>query len=288
MDRRVTVKFWQMRPNMVDGVEFEASLDAASALSDEATVIDLAGYSYQLDMKPKADGLYFGDVIRLQSDALPSRLKRGGKAAKLKLGENEALGHHAGFIYDPATKLMGMEIKMQAAGVLKLADMIGLLAKQPICLGLPLLTTNGVNALAGTKNGTISFKVADPAGLNTVDPELASVRDNMVFLKEMVDGAYVHIAIGAGPRKDGLMENKLVKTINWLLGEKDSGRGKVRSLTVSQPHEAEPILDFVKARFSDSEVLKFSGDPDADWQARQTLLKTALSKAKTHVHVDGN
>lgn len=273
---------------MVDGVEFETSLDVVSKLANEATVLELAGALYQLDAKPKQDGLYFGDIIRLQSEALPSKLQRGGKASKLDLGENGALGHHAGFIYDPATKLMGLEIKMQAAGVLKLADIIGGLAKHPICLGLPLLTTHGINALAGAKNGTISFKVADPASLNAIDPELASVRDNMVFLKEMVDGAYIHIAVGAGPRKDGLAENKLVKTINWLLGEKDAGRGRVRAITVNQPREAEPLLDFLNARFSETEVLNITGDPETDWPVREALLRTALGKAKPHVQVAGN
>lgn len=273
---------------MVDGVEFETSLDVAATLTDDATVLELAGSLYQLEVKPKKDGLYFGDIIRLQSEALPSKLKRGGKASKLELGENEALGHHAGFIYDPVSKLMGLEIKMQAAGVLKLADIIGGLAGHPICLGLPLLTAHGINALAGTKNGTLSFKVADPASLNAIDPELANVRDNMVFLKEMVDGAYVHIAIGAGPRKEGLVENKLVKTINWLLAEKDAGRGSVRAITVNQPREAEPLLDFLKARFSESEVLNITGDPEADWPVREALLRTALGKAKPHVHINGN
>lgn len=288
MDRRTTIKFWQMRPNMVDGVEFETSLEAAGALADEATVYELAGSFYQLDMKDRDDDLFFGDLIRLQSEALPSRLKRGGKASRLQLDEDEALGHHAGFIYDRASKLLGIEIKMQAAGILKLADIIGGLATHPICLGLPLLTTNGVNALAGTKNGTLSFKIADPADLNTIDPELATVRDNLVFMKEMVDGAYVHIAIGAGPRKEGLAENKLIKTINWLMGEKDAGRGKVRSLVVRQPKETEPLLDFLNARFSESEVLNFTGDPDTDWPVREALLRTALAKAKPHVKIDGN
>jgi hypothetical protein len=277
-----------MHPSVVDGVPFETSLQAISALEIADTSLELAGSSYQLDMKGQADGLHFGDLIRLQSEALPSRLKRGGKAARLQLDEDEALGHHAAFVYDPASKLLGMEVKMQAAGIIKLTDIVGALAHHPICLGLPLLTTNGLNALAGTKNGTISFKIADPAGLNAIDPELASVRDNMVFLKEMVDGAYINIAIGAGPRREGLEDAKLVRLIGWLLGERDAKRGKVRSLVVSQPHEAETMLDFVNARFSDSKVLNITGDPDADWPIRESLLRTSLAKAKAHVHVNGN
>lgn len=273
---------------MVDGVAFEVSLQAIAALNIADTALEIAGSFYQIELKAPADGLYFGDLIRLQSEALPSRLKRGGKAARLHLGEDEALGHHAAFIYDPITKLLGMEVKMQAAGILKLTDIVGALARHPICLGLPLLTSNGLNALAGTKNGTISFKIADPAGLNAIDPELASVRDNMVFLKEMVDGAYVNIAIGAGPRKEGLEDAKLVRLIGWLMGERDAKRGKVKSLVVSQPHMAEPLLDFVNARFSDAEVLNITGDPDEDWGVRELLLRTSLAKAKNHVHVNGN
>ena len=275
-----------MHPNPIEGVEFDQSLDLLQNIALDKAVVAVAGSTYQLEMKAKSGDLYTGDLIRLQSEALPSRLKRGEKATKLTLAADEALGHHAGFIFDPVSKLLGMEIKLQAAGILKLAEVIGQLAHQPYCLGLPLLTTAGVNALAGTKNGTLQFRIADPASLNAVDPDLGTVRDNLVYLKEMVDGAYVSVSVGAGPRREGLKQEKLVRAVNWLLGERDAKRGKVRSVRVVQPHEAEPVLDFVNARFAEADTLPITGDPETDWPAREQLLRSALTKARKHVHID--
>lgn len=283
MDRKVTVKFWQMHPAPVDGVDFAASLDAAFAKSADQAWLELDGATYQLTPQGQTNDVYVGDVIRLQSEALPSRLKRGEKAQRLTLADGEYLGHHTGFIYDRSVQLLGFEVKAAAAGLAKLTTLIAQLAKHAPCEALPVLNQKDMNSLAGTKNGVISFKIADPASLNTIDPDLATVRDNLVFLKEMVDGAYIHVAVGAGPRKEGLADNKLLKIVGWLLGERDSKRGKVRSVKVRQPHEAEPILDFLKAQFSDNDVLQLTGDPEEDWLLREGLLRKALAKAKNHV-----
>lgn len=228
-----------------------------------------------------------GDVIRLQADALPSRLKKGGKAQRLSLGEGEYLGHHTAFIYDPATKLLGFEVKPAAAGLVKLAYLVSQIAKHPQCQALPVLYQAEMNRLAGTKNGVLSFKVADPASLDAFDPELRSLRDNIKYIRDMVDGAYIHVSIGAGPRKDGLAGEGLMKTIGWLLGERDAKRGKVRSVKVKQPHEAEPILDFLNAQFKDTLVLELSGDPEKDWVLRENFLKSALARAVKHVNIEG-
>jgi hypothetical protein len=287
LDRRVTVKFWRMRPNPVEGVEFEASLGAVAALPLADTVTATDGSTYQLEMKPRVgDGAYFGDLIRLQSEALTSRLKKGTKAARLTLGVDEALGHHAAFVFHPHSCLLGMEVKMQAAGILKLADVVALLAHHQTCLGLPVLNKAAVNELAGKKNGTLTFRVADPAGLEAVDPELGSMRANLTFLKEMVDGAYVDITVGVGPRKAGLESGKLIRAVNWLLHEKDANRGHVQTIKVVQPGEDEAVLDFVKARFADTAVLNINGDPDQDWPVRKSFLETALNKALQHVHIE--
>jgi len=288
MDKKVTVKFWQLFPALEDGVEFDVSLQAAYALAGEQLVKELDGVHYQLDPRTAANiSPICGDVIRLQSDAFPSRLKAGEKAKRLSLGENEYLGHHTAFIYDVEKKLLGFEVKPAAAGLQKLANLVAQLANHQPCIALPILTESDINRLAGTKNGAVIFKIADPASLNTVDPDLGEVRDNIAFLKEMVDGAYVTVAIGVGPRREGLTVPKIRKLVGWLVGEKEAKRGKVRDIKVSQPHEAEPILDFVKAHFRATQVLELTGDPETDWPKREQFLRSSLAKAKAHVG-DGN
>ncbi|MFG1372150.1 DUF6731 family protein [Xanthobacter oligotrophicus] len=284
---KVTVKFWQILPAPVDGVEFADSLKAAFVLPEERTSADLGGVSYQLEKHSAADALpLVGDVIRLQSDGLPSRLKRGQKAKRLTLEEDEYLGYHTGFIFDPATRVLGFEVKAAAAGLTKLTELIAGLAHHAPCQAFPVLSVNDINRLAGTKNGVLRFKLADPASLSSIDPELEGMRDNLEFLKEMVDGAYISVAIGVGPRKTGLSKDPLLKIVGWLLGERESKRGKVKSIRVGQPHESEPILDFIKAHFKDTDALDLSGDPEDDWAIREAFLRSALAKANRHVKRD--
>jgi hypothetical protein len=289
VDKKVTVKFWQLFPALEDGVDFSTSLEAAFAVTGADLVKVLDEVRYQLEPHSAGNASPIcGDVIRLQSDALPSRLKAGEKARKLTLGANEYLGYHTAFIYDVDKQLLGFEVKPAAAGLVKLTTLIAEIAKHQPCLALPVLTEADINKLAGTKNGSVSFKIADPASLSTVDPELATVRDNLANLRDMVEGAYVTVTVGVGPRKDGLDVPKSRRLISWLLGEKEAKRGKVRDVRVSQPHEAEPILDFVKAQFRDSKVLDLKGDPDKDWPLREAFLKSALAKAKNHVGAGNN
>jgi len=284
---KVTVKFWQMLPAAVDGVEFADSLTAAFSLPEERSSADLGGVSYQLERHSTTDSAPFiGDVIRLQSDGLPSRLKRGQKAKRLTLEEGEYLGYHTGFIFDPATKVLGFEVKAAAAGLTKLTELIAALSHNAPCQALPVLSVNDIDRLAGTKNGVLRFKLADPSSLSTIDPELEGMRDNLEFLKEMVDGAYISVAIGVGPRKIGLSKDPLLKIVGWLLGERESKRGKVRSIRVGQPHEAEPVLDFIKAHLKDTASLDLSGDPEEDWASREAFLRSALAKANGHVKRD--
>ncbi|RUV84588.1 hypothetical protein EOA75_28205 [Mesorhizobium sp. M1A.F.Ca.IN.022.07.1.1] len=284
MDKKVTVKFWQLFPALEDGVQFDVSLQAAFALSGEHLVKELDEVRYQLDPRTSANAAPIcGDVIRLQSDALPSRLKAGEKAKKLTLAEGEYLGHHTAFIYDTEKHLLGFEVKPAAAGLSKLTTLVAELANHQPCIALPILTESDINKLAGTKNGAVIFKIADPASLNAVDPDLGEVRDNIAFLKDLVDGAYVTVSIGVGPRREGLTVPKIRRLVGWLVGEKEAKRGKIRDVKVSQPHEAEPILDFVKAHFRTSQVLELSGDPDTDWPKREQFLRSSLAKAKQHV-----
>lgn len=284
MDKSVTVKFWQLHPAPDGGVGFGESLRLAFDEPENARFRELEDVFYQLtgDSAQKGNTIV-GDVIRLQNEGLPSRLKAGGKPRSLTLGVGEYLGYHTGFIFDVKRSLIGFEIKPAAAGLQKLLGLVGELSKQEPCSPFPVLKQHALNQLAGTKNGTFQFKIADPVSLQTVDPDLGSYRDSLVELKEMVDGAYVNVAVGVGPRKDGLEHKVLRRLVDWFLNERANNRGKVRSLRVVQPHEQEPILDFIKAQVKSRATLDIVGDPAKDWLVRLKHLKKALAGAKQHV-----
>ena len=57
----------------------------------------------------------------------------------------------------------------------------------------------------------------------------------------------------------------------------------MRGLRVKQPHEAEPVLDLIKAQVKKSEVLSLTGNPEKDWPIREAFLKASLAMAKNYV-----
>jgi hypothetical protein len=284
LDKSVTIKFWQLYPSPGGGLDFGESLRLAFEEDEAKRFREIDECWYCLSgAKGQTGNVLSGDAIRLQGEALPSRIKVGEKPHALTLGADVYLGHHTGFIYDKKYSLIGFEIKPAAAGLQKLLSLVAEISKQQPCIPVPVLTKNAVAQLTGTKNGTFKFKIADPVTLSAVDPDLGSYRDSLVALKEMVDGAYVNVAIGVGPRRDGLKKEKLRKLVNWLLNEKASDRGKVRTLKVIQPHEQDGILDFIKAQVKSKAVLNIVGDPDKDWVERRKNLTKALAEARQHV-----
>lgn len=283
MDKSVTVKFWQLYPAPDGGLGFDESLRLALDEPETARCRELDGGLYQLVGSAGQRGdVIVGDVIRLQGDGLPSRLKAGGKPRPLGLN-GDYLGHHTGFIFDAKLSLLGFEIRPAAAGLQKLLGLVAEISGEEPCVPLPVLTKTAVERLAGAKNGALQFKVADPASLQTVDPELGTYRDNLTELKEMVDGVYVNVSIGVGRRDKGLEEGNLRRLVNWLLNERANKRGKISSLRVVQPREQEAVLDFIKAQVTSRRNLNIVGEPDKDWEERLRHLKAALRKARQHV-----
>jgi hypothetical protein len=86
VDKSVTVKFWQLYPAPNGGLGFGESLRLAFDEPEEVRFRELDGGLYQLVGSADQNGdVIVGDVIRLQGEGLPSRLKAGGKPRSLRL-----------------------------------------------------------------------------------------------------------------------------------------------------------------------------------------------------------
>ncbi len=118
MDRKVTVKYWQVLPLNRLGNNFNDAIKAILDFPKDKLVVEMDEIPYQLVIDGTQKGPVFtGDVIRLQGAGLPSRVKKGGKAQRLELERGEYLGYHTGFVYDSDYDLLGFEIKPSASSV---------------------------------------------------------------------------------------------------------------------------------------------------------------------------
>ena len=221
IDKKVTVKFWQLHPSPNGGAAFGDELRSALKVDLAGRVRELEGSLYQLDGESAQTGnVLLGEALRLQGEALPSLVTVGTKAKPLILKAKQYLGHHTGFIFDEKTGLLGIEVRPTAAGLQKVLQLVAAISSQEPCIPLPVLTTRALERLSGTKNGAFTMKVADPAALTTIDPELGSLREDLMHLKEMVDGTYITVTVGVGPRPSGLKVGKVKKSLDgsWANG----------------------------------------------------------------------
>ncbi len=284
MDKSVTVKFWTVQSESADECDFWQALHTANAKTGDERVCDIDGSFYQFGEDAQIVGdLFLGEVIRLQGEGLPSRIQKGKPASELKLQSNEFLGHHTGFVYDKATKAIGIEVRPSAAGLAKTRITLQRVASESSFVALPLLKKHTFDMMTEKKLGTFSFKVSDPVSLQSFDPGLTSFRENLLALKDMVNGAYLNVSIGVGSRREGLSRSSLMKYAGWLLGEKAANRGKVKKIRISQPGEEEAFLDFIKAQVTWQNDLNLSGLLAKDWKTRKEALTQAMGKAKPHV-----
>ncbi len=287
LDKRTTVKFWQIHTPK-DEIEFDEALRICFAKPLLSRYVELETVPFFLEGEANQGGPDFiGDVIRLQSAALPSVISKGASPEKLNLGTGKSLGHHSGFIYDKETRLFGIEVRPTAAGLSKTLGVVSAISKRSGYAPTPVLTKSKFNELASARNGKFTFKIADPASLETTDPQLEDIRANLNQLKGMIDGSYLQVTVGVGRRKTGLDMQGILKWAGWLSSERDQKRGKVRSIRVVQPDEATPILDFIKGQVKKVGTLDLDGDPAKDWPLRMDFLREALIEAKAHVRKSG-
>ena len=273
MDKSVTVKFWTVQSESAEESDFWQALHTANSKTGDERVCDIDGSFYQLGENSQIIGdLFIGEVIRLQREGLPSRIQKGKPASELKLQLDEFLGHQAGFVYDKTSKALGVEIRPSAAGLAKTLITLQRLAKESSFVALPLLKKHTFDMMTQKKLGTFSFKVSDPVSLQTFDPGLENFRENLLSLRDMVNGAYLNVSIGVGSRREGLSRDSLMKYAGWLLGEKAANRGKVKKIRISQPGEEEAFLDFIKAQVTWQNDLNLTGLLSKDWETRKEAL----------------
>jgi hypothetical protein len=113
MDSRITVRFYAVYSLETGQPTFDACLKKIIALGPnpardvDGTVIRATGLAI--------DGNRIsGDLLRLQSDNLPTLVNRGNKPKKLTLASGNALGHHAAFVYDVSLRILAFQLTRNA------------------------------------------------------------------------------------------------------------------------------------------------------------------------------
>jgi hypothetical protein len=282
MDSRITVRFYAVVPMEPGQPSFEACLKKIMGIGQNVAreVEETAVQAMQLVQNGTRIS---GDLIRLQSDNLPSLIESLGKTpTKLPLPASAALGHHTAFLYDISLRKLAYQLTRNAvplalfnAYVSKVCDGCPPFSYQPVIRASKLKELNSMTPK------TFLLKVADPEHLDAIEDEEKKLKASLKNLRTLADGVYVKVQIGLGNRQGTLNKTRLRSLVGWLLAQRDINQGRVGTIKVIGKDFAEGDipLDFIKAQLGESKNLSLgSAGPDENYKKRAAFIEESFDQ----------
>jgi hypothetical protein len=258
MDSRITVRFYAVVPMEPGQPSFEACLKKVMGIGQNVAR-EVDGTAVQAMRLAQNGSRISGDLIRLQSDNLPSLIEaRGKKPTKLPLSANAALGHHTAFLYDISLRKLAYQLTRNAVplGLLN-AYLSKVCDDSPPFSFQPVIKASSLKQLNSMTPKTFLIKVADPEHLDAIEDEEKKLKASLKNLRSLAEGVYVKVQIGLGNSQGMLNKSRLQSLVGWLLAQRDVNQGRVRTIKIigKDFQEGDVPLDFIKAQIGESRDL---------------------------------
>jgi hypothetical protein len=281
VDSLVTVRFYTVIPKEPGHASFEACLTKLQSLGENPgrTVGEVTVQANSLTINGDR---FSGDVVRFQTENLPSVVaNRGGKPRKLELGPEQALGHHAAFLYDQSIRVLAYQIARNAVPLSLFNGYISDACSHPGFGFLPVLSASNLKQLNKITPRTMLIKVADPDSLEAIEDDQRKLRNSLRNLRGLADGVYVKVQIGLANNKGQLDKSAVGNLVSWLLQQRDDRKGKVGLVQVAGKdfQEGDVELDFIKWQIGESKRLSLkSAGQDENYGTRLDFLTECIEK----------
>jgi hypothetical protein len=275
MDSVITVRFFTVIPRQPGQPSFEACLQKLQELGENVgrKVADITVQANGL----KVDGdRYSGDLIRFQTENLPSLASNTGqKPRKLVLDKDDALGHHAAFVYERKLGVLAYQIARNAVPLSIFNAYVATACTHPGFGFLPIIGASTLKELNQITPKTMLIKVADPDALDAIEDDQRKLRSSLRNLRKLADGAYVKVQIGLANNKGHLDKGAVGNLASWLLEQRAKKKGKIGLIQITGKDfaDGEVDLDFLKVQLGDSKRLSLKeAGQDENFGARRDFL----------------
>ena len=275
------MRFYQVAPFTPGQPSFEACLKKIKSLGPNPAR-EVSETIVQAGELTESGDRYAGDLVRLQTDNLPSLVENKGRAPKtLGLAADAALGHHAAFMYDASIKMLAYQFTKNSVSLGRFNAYIQACCGCDLFAFYPVIQASDLKQLNKMTPKTLLLKVADPDGLDAVESDEKKLKAALKNLRELADGMYVKIQVGLANKKGQLSKKSLSSVVGFLLGQRDSKRGKVQTIQIigKDLDQDDVPLDFIKAQIGESETLSLgSSDPSENYKKRRDFIEQSLDK----------
>lgn len=255
MDRVVTVRFYEIQyPG--DGPQFEELLRAVAALPtrEREAALDEGAVVLRLEELGEANGIFIGDMTRVQTRNLPGHV-RDNEVARLPVDE---IGHSAAFLYDATTRCLALQFHIQM-GVSRLSRYLRQFGDGSDFGRMPYLKQNTLERFRHQTPVKLRLKVARVRNFRNLHNEKTDFEEQFEEWSELFDAPSIEVVLstsGQGKQLDGA---SVWNTVRRWMRFRDSIEGikKIEAETL----ESDKAFDFIHDLLMESDTLDL---PDND------------------------
>ncbi|MFN4281856.1 MAG: DUF6731 family protein [Alphaproteobacteria bacterium] len=274
MDRTVSIRFYSVEHPNGGGLGFSACLDQLNDLDLEERELEVADdIVLRLERYNPQPRYVIGEVLRRQSQNLPSRAPRGRSAQRLGVG---SIGHSSVFLYDSNLSILAIQIGRNGITAGRFVKYVSSVLDVPEFQALPVIKRDAWELLQRSNLRSIQVKVASPEDLAAAEGAAGGVRDGLIALKEVARSAFVEATLGMSHGDRDLPRNRVMNILRYLVREKDEDRGgikKVKARIVPDGEGQAEFLNILEAQMGDSRTLELPDDePNASYDIRAEFI----------------
>lgn len=256
MDRRITVRFYQIESEGSGGATFEDSLRRANDQPLDQREAFVGDVTARLEYLTEEDGFLMGDLTRVQTENLPSHPTRLA-TDPLPI---DRLGHHTAFCFDPASQIMALQFDMKL-GVRKLCSYATSFSRGKKFSHLPVLQQGALEHFDEETPVKLRVAVAKVQQFTNFADELTDFERGFERMGALFDAPQVEISLSCRGRDGGLNKETVGTTIRRLLRMRESFNG-IRSIMAETDETPDPF-NFIRQLLKRTETLDLPANEPA-------------------------
>ncbi|MGB3721328.1 MAG: hypothetical protein WA979_00735 [Pacificimonas sp.] len=268
MDRDVTVRFYQLKPEGDIVETAEETLRRIGKVAKRERERDVGNdIRLRLEMLSERKGLLFGDLTRVQTDNLPGHVT-DDENARLPVDE---IGHSAAFCYEPDTRYLALQFD-QKVGVGRFCNYIANCVESGHYGHLPVLRDGALERFEDEKPTKFNVKVSGIANFASVGRSRSDFEDQLEQWSSFFGDADIEIIVSKRATSGGVDKDSVMSTLRRLLQlkEKNPGVTKLGAETM----ESDTAFNFISQLLREKDTLELlPNDPALNQEKRIRFVR---------------
>lgn len=261
MDRDVTIRFYEICSVDEGQLPIETAMTRLAVLPKLEREATVSGpIRLRLEHLDFEDGLYLGDVTRVQAENLPGHVTEEA-TDPLPV---DRIGHSAAFCYDPETRCLALQFDVKI-GVGRVCGYFSQFADGARFGHLPVLRPDALERFAAETPTSLTVRVARRRNFQDAQIPLTDFEEQIDQMGALFEAPSVEVTVSCRAADGGLRRESVLHAVRRWLAWRDeiSGIRVIKGTTV----ESDEAYNFIKHLLKEQATLELPDNSPAEGRA---------------------